>query len=155
LLFSFYYNQLQLPEQETTMLAFSFVLRNFAILALLLRLTSAQWIVGQDVKTTSGAYKGHADKTYPEVSTYLGIQFGQTTAGRNRFMPPKPFNGTQRQAIEAKAFGPACPQNVPAGLLMQVVGSFALPSKMSEDYLYLNVWTKPQTGEKKKGKSKT
>jgi carboxylesterase type B len=64
-------------------------------------------------------------------------------------MPPKSHNSTER--TEATAFSPACLQTVPGGGLLGFLGSFAMPRKMSEDCLYLNVWTKPQMGEKKKG----
>jgi hypothetical protein len=56
----------------------------------------AQWTVGQEVKTSSGAVAGHASKIYPQVSEYLGIRFGQTTEGANRFMPPKAYNSSEK-----------------------------------------------------------
>jgi hypothetical protein len=56
----------------------------------------AQWTVGQEVKTSSGAAAGHASKTYPQVSEYLGIRFGQSTEGVNRFMPPKRYNSSEK-----------------------------------------------------------
>jgi carboxylesterase type B len=56
----------------------------------------AQWTIGQEVKTTSGLLKGHASPLYPEVSEYLGVRFGETTAGKNRFMPPKRYYGTDK-----------------------------------------------------------
>jgi hypothetical protein len=76
-----------------------------ALLGLSLNLAfsvKAQWNVGQEVKTTSGSIKGHASKTYPEVSEYLGVRFGQTTGGENRFMPPKRYEGTGK--IDASSF---------------------------------------------------
>lgn len=51
----------------------------------------AQWTVGQEVNTTSGLARGLAAKSYPDVSEYLGIRFGQNTEGANRFLPPKPY----------------------------------------------------------------
>jgi hypothetical protein len=62
---------------------------------------SAQWTVGQKVSTTSGEIQGHASSRVPEVSEYLGIRFGENTAGKNRFMPPKPYkSNVPFEAIE-------------------------------------------------------
>jgi carboxylesterase type B len=47
------------------------------------------------VNTTSGLVTGRASKYHPEVSEYLGIRFGETTAGKNRFMPPKRYYGNK------------------------------------------------------------
>jgi ascorbate-specific PTS system EIIC-type component UlaA len=58
--------------------------------------TVAQWTVGQEVTTASGIVAGHAAKTHPQVSEYLGIRFGQNTEGENRFMPPKPYTSTAK-----------------------------------------------------------
>ena len=134
----------------------------------------AQWTVGQEVKTGSGLAKGHASKSHPQVSEYLGIRFAHSTEGENRFMPPKPYTSTDK--IVASEFVSnsypyhenglrqcrdrmfilnlffkilsskltlyrACPQMVSKSV-------FAL--KQSEDCLFVNVWTKPQVGEKKK-----
>jgi Carboxylesterase family len=54
---------------------------------------SAQWTIGQAVNTTSGLVTGKASKYHPEVSEYLGIRFGESTEGKNRFMPPKRYYG--------------------------------------------------------------
>lgn len=61
---------------------------------------------------------------------YLGIPYAKSTAGARRFMPPEPASGWSgvRQATE---FGAACSQNPDV--------SFA--SSLSEDCLYLNVYT--------------
>lgn len=37
----------------------------------------------------------------PQVSEYLGIRFGRSTEGANRFMPPKPYISSER--IDASA----------------------------------------------------
>jgi carboxylesterase type B len=65
----------------------------------------AQYTVGKEVKTSSGDVQGHAAKGHPEVSEYLGIRFGQSTEGLGRFMPPKPFNSTEK--IVASDYVPA------------------------------------------------
>ncbi|KAH8649770.1 carboxylesterase [Ilyonectria robusta] len=94
------------------------------------------WAVGQTVATTSGKVIGHAAPVANEVSEYLGIPFAQPPIGSLRFEPPVPFNGSHH--INATEFGFACVQT----------GSSDDPQ--SEDCLTLNIWTKPQVGEKKK-----
>lgn len=61
-----------------------------------------EWTVGQPVNTTSGLVFGQPSKSFPEVSEYIGIPFGQSTAGKNRFMPPKPYVSTE--VIKATTF---------------------------------------------------
>jgi cholinesterase len=53
----------------------------------------AQWTVGQAVNTTSGLVTGKGSKYHPQVSEYLGIRFGESTQGKNRFMQPKRYYG--------------------------------------------------------------
>lgn len=50
-------------------------------------------IVGQTLSTTSGQVRGHAASNATSVSEYLGIPYGQTTGGKNRFAPPLRFSG--------------------------------------------------------------
>jgi cholinesterase len=104
------------------------------------------WTVGQAVNTTSGTIIGHPAALDPAVSEYLGIPWADTTAGKGRFLPPKPFPKAAQPIIAAK-FGPACPQSQ-GGVMEAVAGAGDGPT--SEDCLTLNVWTKPQSGEKKK-----
>ena len=70
-----------------------------------------------------------AGATDNSTCRYLGIPYGKSTAGPNRFMPPEPaskWSGV-RQATER---GPACPQ----------VPDTSFASSTSEDCLYLNVF---------------
>lgn len=126
----------------------------------------AEWTVGQEVDTTSGTVKGHAAQLDESVSEYLGIPWGAAPVGGLRFMSPQPF-AKSAQTIVADKFGPDCPQvgvgappkassnsNSPSpnGNAAQagLASSFGTTGKFSEDCLMLNIWTKPQTGEKKK-----
>jgi carboxylesterase type B len=77
------------------------------------------------VKTVSGKVCG---VRRGEVDAFLGIPYAETTAGKNRWMPPvkkASWSGT----LPATRFGFACPQN----------GTQPLPQ--SEDCLTLNIWT--------------
>ncbi|RYP14768.1 hypothetical protein DL765_006145 [Monosporascus sp. GIB2] len=100
------------------------------------------------------------------VSEYLGIPYAQPPVGKLRFQPPVRYNGTSR--IDGKSFGPACmPSNISASdadfpeeliqkygitdIGLKLLSSLPNPSiNVSEDCLTLNIWTKPQTGEKGK-----
>ncbi len=69
-----------------------------------------------------------------EVNIFKGIPYGASTAGENRFMPPKdpiPW----REYREAFEYGPAAPQSNPATGSQQ-------DGFESEDCLVLNIWTR-------------
>jgi cholinesterase len=98
------------------------------------------WTVGQAVKTTSGVYTGHASKSKPEVSEYLGMRFGQETSGERRFARPVKFSSTE--AFNAEKFSDDCP-----GVLTNATGALARTGSMilqqkgkaSENCLTINV----------------
>lgn len=76
------------------------------------------------------------------ISAFLGIPYAQSTAGDNRWTPPKPieqWSAELRSDIhKATRFGPSCPQKLSPGIELD----------LSEDCLCLNVWTPvslPQT----------
>ncbi|KAL2845067.1 Alpha/Beta hydrolase protein [Aspergillus pseudoustus] len=128
------------------------------ISAALLPVTNALPSVGGLVNTTSGLVQGHASSLRPEVSEYLGIRYAKPAKGDLRFAAPVPVD--KRPGIfNATKFGPDCPCNrVPmnnsylGGPVGQKI-TVALSQQgnvLDEDCLSINVWTKPQTGEKKK-----
>ena len=83
------------------------------------------------IETTSGTVCGKvvtADGR--EVHAFLGIPFGESTAGDNRWRDPIP-KAPGSEVIEATELGPGCPQtlNLPH-----------TPSETSEDCLSLNIW---------------
>ncbi|MEQ1580372.1 MAG: carboxylesterase/lipase family protein [Steroidobacteraceae bacterium] len=85
--------------------------------------------------TAAGKLRGFRNG---EIRTFKGIPYGESTAGKNRFMAPvkkAPWTGTR----DALAFGPSSPQpDTPAGS----------PGN-AEDCLVLNVFT-PGVGDGKK-----
>ena len=59
------------------------------------------------VHTTHGPVRGlkvTADG-YPVYETFFGIRYGQSTAGANRWLPPKPANW--KHVFDATQFGPS------------------------------------------------
>jgi para-nitrobenzyl esterase len=87
------------------------------------------------VDTAAGRVRGVRNG---EIRVFKGIPYGESTAGRNRFMPPvkkAPWTGTR----DALTFGPSSPQpDIPAGS----------PGN-GEDCLVLNVFT-PGVGDNRK-----
>ena len=66
------------------------------------------------------------EKSFPQsLEMFLGIPYGQSTAGERRFRKPVPVNAST-ETFEAKDFGNHCP----AGF----------PIQTSEDCLNLNIW---------------
>jgi len=75
-----------------------------------------------------GEFKYVAGK---QVHYFLGIPYAQPPIGNLRFRPPQLHPGWQGSYF-ARKFKPACPQ--PSG-------SSSVRNSMSEDCLYLNIWT--------------
>ena len=85
------------------------------------------------VDTTSGKVCGvvqPVEDLSVDVDAFLGIPFGESTAGTNRFQPPVP-KAAMSGVFDASTLGPACPQtlNPPFGA-----------TSISEDCLTVNVW---------------
>src|ERR1700734_1665509 len=98
------------------------------------------------VETASGKVRG---RSIAGIHSFLGVRYGASTAGRNRFMPPQkpqPWTGIQ----DAFSYGNSAPQSNPAQLgapLLRsdigrlIAGTDGTPPPESEDCLFLNVWT--------------
>ncbi|KAF2401250.1 alpha/beta-hydrolase [Trichodelitschia bisporula] len=114
---------------------------------------------GQAVNTTSGVLRGIPGPSRPDVSVYLGIPYAKPPVGERRFAAPERFVGTGE--VNATAFVEALSRLSPDALndllnsltppALQLLASWGQAGNaFSEDCLTLNVWTKPQTGEKAK-----
>jgi len=91
------------------------------------------------VETLSGRVRGAVQDG---INVFKGIPYGASTAGKNRFMPPKkpvPWSGVR----DSTAFGHAAPQ-VPLGSnydYARIIDWLTFPGGQSEDCLVLNIWT--------------
>jgi para-nitrobenzyl esterase len=93
------------------------------------------------VKTANGAIEGAAPLSNG-VRAFKGIPFAAPPVGELRFGAPQPVK-SWTGVKETKAFGPRCMQ-------LPVYGDMNFRSNgMSEDCLYLNVWTPAKTGKEK------
>lgn len=91
---------------------------------------------GPVAQTAAGKVRGYMNGT---VSVFKGIPYAASTAGANRFGPPRkrePWSGIR----EATQLGDKAPQNSSPGLLPEEAVSLS-NEPMSEDCLHLNVWT--------------
>jgi para-nitrobenzyl esterase len=118
---------------------------------------------GPVVKTSAGRVQGQIDHG---VNIFKGIPYGASTAGANRFMPPrKPMPWSE--VLEAFDYGPralqgsgeskaTAPEENPRLQALSKEGEqlsqglfYSAPRKQSEDCLVLNVWS-PGVGDGKK-----
>ncbi len=100
------------------------------------------------VETRYGKVQGYEQGS---ISVWKGIPFAQPPTGSRRFrapQPPEPWTGVR----EATTFSPMAPQVPEMG--MSMVGAIGAegavePRPMSEDCLYLNIWSPGTEGEKR------
>jgi para-nitrobenzyl esterase len=99
-----------------------------------------------EVETSYGRLRG---REVNGIKVFKGIEYGGSTSGRNRFMPPTkpaPWSGV-RDAIE---FGRVAPQPVGApSEYGRLIGWDNQPGGMGEECLVLNLWT-PGLGDGRK-----
>ena len=99
------------------------------------------------VKTDKGLVKGVASLE-PGVSVFKGIPFGKAPVGQLRWKAPQPIAAWKGVRVASK-FGNVCLQPHGKGRPNITVDDPAAPP-MSEDCLYLNVWSGAQkAGEKR------
>lgn len=87
------------------------------------------------IETRQGKLRGLSENG---TFAFKGVRYGETTGGANRFLPPVPvipWAGVR----DATAFGASAPQ-LPGGL-GPLGGWYAKIEPVSEDCLFLNVWT--------------
>lgn len=109
-----------------------------------------QLLIGDDIavaQTRYGAVRGYVLR---HVYTFLGVPYGASTAGENRFMPPKdpqPWKDT----LETIYYGSVSPQDMD-NRYSSAYGAFRDDwnyTDANEDCLKLNVWTPATDGGKR------
>jgi len=90
---------------------------------------------GPVVHTAEGPVQGSVRNG---ISQFLGIPFAAPPVGDLRWQPPKP-HAAWTQTLKAVKFGNTCPQ-------ITELGVFAGPVSVTEDCLYLNVFTTRSNG---------
>jgi para-nitrobenzyl esterase len=95
-------------------------------------------IAAAHVRTNAGLVEG-VPGSDPSVTVYRGIPFAAPPTGDRRWRAPKPA-APWKGALKADRFSPACIQTLThsAGPWTQ---EFMHQGDISEDCLYLNVWT--------------
>lgn len=90
---------------------------------------------GPIVHTAEGTVQGTVKN---RVNTFLGVPYAAPPVGELRWQPPKP-HAAWTQTLKATKFGNTCPQ-------ITELGVFAGPVSLTEDCLYLNVFTTRSNG---------
>ncbi len=89
----------------------------------------------QSAEVTGGKVQG---VVVNDIASFKGMPFAASAAGENRWRAPQPV--TPRKAVKtANAFAPACVQDTAFAVRL------GAPPDVSEDCLYLNVWTPAKT----------
>jgi para-nitrobenzyl esterase len=113
----------------------------FTIMVLLITALTASVFAQERVKIANGELEGTLDKN-SGVRSFKSIPFGAPPVGDLRWKPPQPVKNWQG-ARQADKFGPRCMQRA-------VFGDMNFRSNgMSEDCLYLNVWTPAKSGRER------
>ncbi|MGH7237933.1 MAG: carboxylesterase/lipase family protein, partial [Candidatus Saccharimonadales bacterium] len=101
----------------------------------------------ETIRVEGGTISGVKSNT-SEVVSYKGIPFAAPPVGELRWKAPQPivpWHGVKK----CDAFGPSPMQAKPVPFMVYT-REFLIPQKpISEDCLYLNVWTKAHRGEKR------
>ena len=133
--------------------------RTFAALALLVAAASCcnntedggqSLLIGDDIAIAQTQYGKIQGYIYNDVYHFLGVPYGASTAGENRFMPPvapEPWDGVLRTIC----YGDSAPQ-AQANFNTQNWGAFRDHwnyGLITEDCLRLNVWTPALDGGKR------
>src|SRR5215207_706059 len=109
--------------------------------AALLTTAGASAFAPDRVKTADGVVEG-AGRQGSGVRAFKGVPFAEAPTGELRWREPQPVKGWAGVRPAAK-FGPRCMQHA-------VFGDMGFRSDgMSEDCLYLNVWTPAKSGREK------
>ncbi|KAK2601915.1 hypothetical protein QQS21_004506 [Conoideocrella luteorostrata] len=94
------------------------------------------------VKTQNGIFKGRIDQRYPDVRQFLKVPFAKPPVGQLRWSKPQPLSASSDHAYDATQLPASCPQwSSPPNIFNEVIPGFFLNGSISEDCLYLSVWS--------------
>ena len=99
---------------------------------------AAAQTTASDAPIASTRYGKVRGVTEDGVHVFKGIRYGASTAGANRFRPPKPPE-PWTDVRDALAFPPMSPQ--PPIAVSKLFASWTFDTEVSEDCLGVNVWT--------------
>lgn len=123
------------------------MLFSFQILCIMIILISGPWTSmaipspQPRISTTSGILNGFSNGS---VNVFLGVPYSQPPVGNLRWRTALPANAPGIE-IDATQFGAACLQfSAPLDVFLEA-GISTMPTKQSEDCLFLNIWA-PQSG---------
>jgi len=119
-------------------------LRAILVLAVLFSAASTLGVYADPIKIESGLISGIVLGEDQAVRAYKGIPYAAPPVGDLRWKPPQ-RPGSWDGIRECTEYGPPCPQS-------DVVWRFwgeEKPERMSEDCLYLNVWTSAKHADDK------
>jgi carboxylesterase type B len=110
-----------------------YILFNLLVLYCCCLPVKSQILTGpEDVQLSQGVARGGLKYVAGRAIYYfLGIPYAQAPIGSMRFRPSSPHEGWQGSYV-AQFYKPVCPQPT---------GSPSVKNTMSEDCLFLNVWT--------------
>jgi para-nitrobenzyl esterase len=105
-------------------------------------------LVDPVVETSFGKIRGFLNQG---IYSFRGVRYGASTAGANRFMPPKPPE-PWAEIRDASGYGYQAPQTDPSstaglvpdseiGSILWASDGYRVPPPESEDCLFLNVWS--------------
>ena len=105
-------------------------------------------ILGDTIRTESGLVSGSKSQE-GDVHIFKGIPFAAPPIGNLRWKAPQPVSSWSG-VKQCKAFGPSAMQNKPVPFSMWSE-EFLIPKEpISEDCLYLNVWTAAKSQKEKR-----
>jgi para-nitrobenzyl esterase len=91
-----------------------------------------------ELRIDSGSLRGLVVGAKKDVHVYKGIPYAAPPVAERRWKPPQPVK-PWRGARDCFEFGAACPQKLPP--LLIAMPEMAIGAPISEDCLFLNVWT--------------
>jgi para-nitrobenzyl esterase len=108
----------------------------------------ASAVLHEPVQTANGALQGIPGKD-PSVTVFRGVSYAAPPIGNLRWRAPQPVH-SWAGIRHADTFGNICVQNALKPGSFYQVEFYERPEPMSEDCLYLNVWTAASSASEKR-----